>query len=205
MVPRGRDRPGFRALLEWARRVFHVLEYAAAFCALALVLWLPGALIERSLPALRGLGGLVPLARLCLGVAFWIATLFLLAAVGALDRAGLGAVLFAVVAALLWLRRARPPFYRHTKSGEAMVREREDVFRADYGCDTVGVANEGFLTPARLDHLTQDLGISWRLLNPYYGLRGVLRPLKNWIMGRREQARFPVVIGSPSSGEASSR
>ena len=95
------------------------------------------------------------------------------------------------------------PFYRHTKSGEAMVRERKDVFRADYGCDTGGVANEGFLTPARLDDLTRDLGISWRLLHPHYGLRWALRPVKNWAMGRREQARFPVVIGSPSSGQAS--
>ena len=97
------------------------------------------------------------------------------------------------------------PFYRHTKSGDSMVREREDVFRADDGCDTGGVPNEGFLTAARLDELEKDLVVSWQVLHPYYGLRGVLRPVKNWIMGRREQARFPVVIGSLSSGEASSR
>ena len=95
------------------------------------------------------------------------------------------------------------PFYRHSKSGEAMVREREDVFRADYLCDTGGVPNEGFLTVARLDQLEQDLGISWRVLHPYHGLRWAIAPVKNRIMRRREQARFPVVIGSPSSGGAS--
>lgn len=95
------------------------------------------------------------------------------------------------------------PFYRHRKSGEAMVREREDVFRDDCGGDTGGMGNEGFLTLARLDGLEQDLGISWRVLHPYYGLRWALQPVKNWIMGRREPARFCVVIGSSSSGEAS--
>lgn len=95
------------------------------------------------------------------------------------------------------------PFYRHAESGEAMVRERENVFRVDCGGDTVGAPNEGFLTVARLDELAQDLRISWRLSHSYYGLRGMVQPVKNRIMGRREQARFPVVIGSPSAGEAS--
>ncbi len=88
------------------------------------------------------------------------------------------------------------PFYRHSRSGEAMVREREDVFRDDYGCDSGGVGNEGFLTLSRLDGLEQDLGISWRVLRPYYGLRWALLPVKNRIMRRREPARFHVVIGS---------
>jgi hypothetical protein len=96
--------------------VFHVLEYAAAFCALALVVWLPGALAP--LPVLGRLGGLVPLARLCLGIAFWIAVLFLLAAVGALDRWGLGAVVVVVGAALLWPRRKRPVPLGETRTAQ---------------------------------------------------------------------------------------
>lgn len=42
------------------------------------------------------------------------------------------------------------PFYRRGSSGEAMVREREQAFRADYGCDPGGMTNEGFLTRTRI-------------------------------------------------------
>jgi SAM-dependent methyltransferase len=87
------------------------------------------------------------------------------------------------------------PFYRRDESGEAMLRERAEAFRSEYGGDA-GTANEGFLTPARLDELGQDLGITWQVLYPYGGVRAALRPLRNRILGRREQARFPVVVGS---------
>ena len=41
--------------------MFHILEYAAAFCALTLVVWLPGALAP--LPSLGQLGGLLCLVH----------------------------------------------------------------------------------------------------------------------------------------------
>ena len=88
------------------------------------------------------------------------------------------------------------PFYRRHTSGTAMVREREDAFRADYGIDSRPLINEGFLTGTRLRELAHDLGVSWQVSFPYHGLRAALRPLRNRISGRREQARFPLVVGT---------
>ena len=64
------------------------------------------------------------------------------------------------------------------------------------------MTNEGFLTRTRLDELGRDLGIVWQVAHAYPGLRGLLRPVKNRILGRREQARFPLVVGTLSAKEA---
>jgi SAM-dependent methyltransferase len=95
------------------------------------------------------------------------------------------------------------PFYRRSSSGLAMVREREQAFRADHGLDAGSMTNEGFLTYTRLNALGHHLGITWKVIHPYRGIRSALRPLKNRISGHREQARFPIVTGFATSGGAS--
>lgn len=87
------------------------------------------------------------------------------------------------------------PFYRQPDSGATMMRERAAAFRSTYGCRPEEIAAEGFLTLARLHALGEALGIRWRIVTPYYGLRWALLPLVNRMRGRREPARFHLVIG----------
>ena len=88
------------------------------------------------------------------------------------------------------------PFYHREASGHTMVAERTARFRDDHGPHCGAVANEGFLTLDRLRILGRDLGLTWQIAKPYYGLRWALRPLQNRLLGRREPARFWVVWAS---------
>lgn len=87
------------------------------------------------------------------------------------------------------------PFYRRAESGAAMVRGRDETFRTDYGLEPAEPIHEGFLTRDRLAALGADLGITWRVATPWYGLRWALRPWANRLRGLREPMRFHVVIG----------
>jgi SAM-dependent methyltransferase len=85
------------------------------------------------------------------------------------------------------------PVYRNAASGAAMVREREALFRQKYGFASNALPSENYLTRARLDQLASELGLSWDVLSPWYGLRWALRPLKARLAGRREPAQFLIL------------
>jgi SAM-dependent methyltransferase/uncharacterized protein YbaR (Trm112 family) len=85
------------------------------------------------------------------------------------------------------------PVYRDADSGAAMVREREALFRQKYGFASNAIPSENYLTWARLDQLAGELGLSWDVLSPWYGLRWVLRPLKARLAGHREPAQFLIL------------
>ncbi len=90
--------------------IAYVAEYVAAFGLFSVVLWLPGLVLERLALARVALGGLRQLAQICLGLGFWIAVLFTLAAVGQLHPASVWTVAGLVVVAAGWVllrRRAR--------------------------------------------------------------------------------------------------
>ncbi len=86
----------------------YLLQHALGLLFLAAVLWLPGWRLEKSAaidlsPALR------PLARIVLGLGFWILCLFVLAVCGLLRSTVLWAVIGLVIAGCLstWLRSGR--------------------------------------------------------------------------------------------------
>ena len=87
------------------------------------------------------------------------------------------------------------PFYEEAASGKRGVDERESRFERRYGFRGDAVACEGYLTPRRLDELTANTRLQWRLVWPRSG------PLSEWrrrlrqILLRREPARFPVIVG----------
>jgi hypothetical protein len=81
----------------------YVAEYLAAFGLFSVAVWLPGLVLERLALARVALGGLRRLAQVCLGLGFWIAVLFTLAAAGQLHRASVWAVAGLVVAAAGWV------------------------------------------------------------------------------------------------------
>ena len=116
------------------------------------------------------------------------------------------------------------PLYRRVRSGERMIEERRQQWLAaglEGAASSQGSASTpaadplasdrrqsdrrpiGFLTRQRLDRWGQELGIQWRYYKLPLGWRWHLAPyVLPWI-GRREPARFPVVVGRRREGEGS--
>src|SRR5687768_17235695 len=80
------------------------------------------------------------------------------------------------------------PVYRRRDSGQQMVQEREEQFKAKYGFASDNLESENYLTYTRLKELAQELGIQWKFFTPFYGLRWVLRPMASFLLRRREPA-----------------
>jgi ubiquinone/menaquinone biosynthesis C-methylase UbiE/uncharacterized protein YbaR (Trm112 family) len=87
------------------------------------------------------------------------------------------------------------PVYRRGDSGESMVREREAQFKEKYGFASDNLQSENYLTYARLKELARELHLKWKFITPFYGLRWMLRPLVARLSGRREPAKFHVLVG----------
>lgn len=87
------------------------------------------------------------------------------------------------------------PIYRDPSSGRQMVREREQAFQERFGFPSNSLASENFLTFARLQELAGSLGIRWRRYTPFYSLGWTLKPLKARLLGRREPAKFMILVG----------
>ncbi len=85
------------------------------------------------------------------------------------------------------------PIYRRRSSGERMLRELEARLRERYGFAREG-GGVGFLTPEHLDRLARELGLEWRVIRPFYGLRWALIPWKARLLGRRELMRFRLLL-----------
>ncbi len=89
------------------------------------------------------------------------------------------------------------PVYRRARSGERMLGERQRDWRQRYGPGFGAFPTEGFLTPGRLRRLGEALGLRWRLQPLPLGWRWRLGPLAALILGRREPARFPLIVSRP--------
>jgi HemK-related putative methylase len=94
------------------------------------------------------------------------------------------------------------PVYRDQSSGVQMIREREEQFSRVYGFPSNSLPVEGFLTFDRLEELTAQTGLHWKVIRPWYGLRWALRPWKAWILRRREPARFLLIVGQQAAAPA---
>ena len=87
------------------------------------------------------------------------------------------------------------PLYRSADSGAQMVREREAAFTQAYGFPSNALLSENYLTEQRLKELAETLHLRWTFVQPFYGWRWSLRPLKARLLRRREPARFAVIVG----------
>ena len=87
------------------------------------------------------------------------------------------------------------PFYRDSSSGRAMLAEREKAFRGRYGLRETREHSEGFLTGETLERLEKDLGISWAIHQPWYGLRWWAKPWVARLKRSREPAQFMLIVG----------
>lgn len=87
------------------------------------------------------------------------------------------------------------PVYKHPDSGKRMVAELQGQLEREHGIDATILPHENYLTPARLHRLGAELGIRWRLKEPFYGWRWALAPWIARLRGRREPARFYLISG----------
>ena len=89
------------------------------------------------------------------------------------------------------------PVYRHAKSGERMLKQRQQDWQEQYGSDFGASPSEGFLTRRRLHRLGRALDLEWRVYPLPLGWRWHLTPFVALALGRREPARFPLIVGRP--------
>jgi SAM-dependent methyltransferase len=87
------------------------------------------------------------------------------------------------------------PIYRDRSSGVAMVNARDDAFETRHGLRANAFGNESFLTYERLARLEAELGVRWNVFEPWRGLRWWVKPWVATLRGRREPARFALVVG----------
>jgi SAM-dependent methyltransferase len=87
------------------------------------------------------------------------------------------------------------PVYRRSISGEKMVQERKADFLRRYGFASDSLQSENFLTFTRMRDLGKSLGVRWRHIRPFYGLRWTLRPLLTFLRRGREPAQFGLWVG----------
>ena len=88
------------------------------------------------------------------------------------------------------------PVYRDAGSGSSMVREREGQFKQRYGFPSDNLQSENYLTYSKLNKLADELNLAWRFITPFYGFRWTIRPIAAKLLGRREPAKFHVIVGS---------
>ena len=85
---------------------------------------------------------------------------------------------------------ADSPTYRRRKSGEQMIEERREDFRRRYGFASDSLPSKEYLTPQILSDLSRRRSVKWQIEKPWYGLAWALRPLKAWMLGKREPSKF---------------
>ncbi len=76
-----------------------------------------------------------------------------------------------------------------------MLDERQESWRQRYGPGFGAFETAGFLTRRRLKRLGSELGLRWRMVPLSLGWRWHLGPLAALFLGRREPARFPLIVG----------
>jgi len=100
------------------------------------------------------------------------------------------------------------PVYRLAASGDRALQERSREWSARSSATTAVApaadsrpeddAREAYLTRRRLSQLGRQSGFEWTLHRLPLGLRWHLRPWFNLLSGRREPARFPLIVGRPT-------
>ena len=89
---------------------------------------------------------------------------------------------------------ADTPWYGDEQSGRRMIEERRAAFVTRYGFPSDSLNSLEYLTDQRLQHMESWLGIRWRVHEPYYGLRWLVRPWLAKLRRKREPSRFRIYV-----------
>ena len=84
------------------------------------------------------------------------------------------------------------PIYQNVSSGKQMLEEHQKYFLENFGRVVDALPSRGYLTWEQLDQLA-----TWKWIEPDYGLRWKLRRWGAALLGRREPARFGILITEP--------
>ena len=79
--------------------------------------------------------------------------------------------------------------------GEMMRRERHQQFQAQYGFASDALPSIEYFDEPMLSELGRDLGVTWQIHRPWYGLQWALRPWKARWQGKRPPSRFWILAG----------
>jgi SAM-dependent methyltransferase len=85
---------------------------------------------------------------------------------------------------------ADSPLYRRSESGEQMIAERKLDFRRRFGFSSDSLPSKEYLTRRILSDLARGRSLKWRIEKPWYGLAWAFRPLRAWILRKREPSKF---------------
>jgi ubiquinone/menaquinone biosynthesis C-methylase UbiE len=88
------------------------------------------------------------------------------------------------------------PLYKQREHGELMRSERHRQFQAQYGFASDSIASLEYLYESQLAELSRDLGLRWRIYEPWYGWKWHMRPWKARLRGKRPPSRFCVLVAS---------
>jgi ubiquinone/menaquinone biosynthesis C-methylase UbiE len=82
------------------------------------------------------------------------------------------------------------PFYRSELSGQKMIQEKHAAFRKRHAFRSDSIPSLEYLTRPRLDHLADKFGLQWKTLRPWCGINWVMRPVKAFVLRKREPSNF---------------
>jgi SAM-dependent methyltransferase len=85
---------------------------------------------------------------------------------------------------------ADSPYYSGDENGQQMLAEKRAEFERRFGFRSDSIQTREYLTPEVLNELAERLGVRWRVLRPWYGIKWALRPAKARLLRRREPAKF---------------
>ncbi len=88
------------------------------------------------------------------------------------------------------------PVYHNAESGEIMMNERKAAFLSQYGFASDTLQSKNYMTYQQMEQLGKNMGIQWKHLRPFYGIRWALRPWLAGLRSRREPAEFGLWVGS---------
>jgi ubiquinone/menaquinone biosynthesis C-methylase UbiE len=87
------------------------------------------------------------------------------------------------------------PVYQSREHGEMMRRERRREFTAKYGTPSDHIGSIEYLDQTTIHALSREVGITWRVHKPWYGIGWHSRPFKAWWEGTRPPSRFWILEG----------
>jgi hypothetical protein len=86
------------------------------------------------------------------------------------------------------------PVYKQAESGEQMVLERQAQFEQLVGFPSKALPSRNYLTEEDVRGLGAELGLYWKMIKPFYGLRWALKPWLARLRRGRKPARFVILV-----------